>query len=124
MKDKILETFNNFISTLDTQDANKSALFYHKNCTVIFTEGTYHGRDQILATFVKTFSLIKDEKFLATKLNWNIISDNFATCSFEYKWIGTIQGKRFTTPGRATLVWVLEDENWLIMNEHLSIMPK
>lgn len=124
MKNKIFDTFNDFLKALDTQDGTVSASFYHPNCTVIFTEGTYRGRDQICGILIKTFSIIKDEKFLVNKLDWNIITDDFATCTFEYNWIGTIQGKRFSTPGRGTLAWVADDGKWFIINEHFSTMPK
>lgn len=124
MKKTVTQSFDEFIKTLDLQDGEKAAEFYHPNCTVIFTEGTYRGKSQIQMTLTKTFSMIKEEKFLVNKLDWNIIQEEFATCTFEYKWLGTIQGKRFTTPGRGTLAWVYEDGKWMIINEHFSIMPK
>lgn len=98
--------------------------FFHENCTVVFAEATYFGKKQVSGAIQKTFSLIKDESFLLTNINWTITRDDFASCTFHFEWSGTINGKRFTNPGRGTALWVKENDRWQIVNEHFGPMPR
>jgi hypothetical protein len=98
--------------------------FFHKNCTVIFAEATYYGKQQVGKAISKTFSLIKEEHFALSNINWTIVRENFACCTFHFEWSGTINGRRFTNPGRGTALWVLENARWQIVNEHFGPMPR
>ncbi|MEW6711802.1 MAG: nuclear transport factor 2 family protein [Candidatus Riflebacteria bacterium] len=98
--------------------------FFHENCTVIFAEATYFGKNQVAGAIQKTFSLIKDESFTLSEINWTIIRESFASCTFNFEWAGTINGKRFVNPGRGTAVWAHENEKWQIVNEHFGPMPR
>ncbi len=124
MQNEIEKIFNDYIEALATQSWEAAAPFFHERATVIFTEATYYGKSQVSGAIGKTFSLIRDENFKVSNLNWNLVTRDSASATFEYVWSGTIQGKRFTNPGRATIVWVCEDGHWQIINEHFGPMPK
>ena len=106
-----------------SQNYESAIAFFADDATVFFREGSYYGRFQIKMILKNTFSIIKDETFTIQNLDWNYIGESFATCTFEYEWIGTIQGKRFTTPGRGSLAWAKIDDNWQIVLEHFGPMP-
>lgn len=124
MYNEIEKTFNDYIEALATQNWQAAAPFFHEQATVIFTEATYHGKQQVSGAMCKTFSIIRDESFKVTNLKWNIVTADFASGTFEYVWSGTIQGKLFSSPGRATIAWVCENGHWQIINEHFGPMPK
>jgi hypothetical protein len=112
-----------YVQALATQSWDAAEEFFHDNATVIFAEGTYYGKEQVGAAIHKTFSLIRDENFAVSELRWTIKSERFASCTFIYEWSGTINGKRFTSPGRGTILWV-HDSGWRIINEHFGPLPR
>lgn len=120
---KIQEVFKEYLQALASQNFESAIAFFHDDATVLFREGSYFGAFQIKMILQNTFSIIKDETFTVDKLNWNYVANDFATCSFEYVWEGTIQGKSFVTPGRGSIAWVLENNTWKIVLEHFGAMP-
>ncbi|PKL42735.1 MAG: hypothetical protein CVV41_11920 [Candidatus Riflebacteria bacterium HGW-Riflebacteria-1] len=124
MTQKLDEVLNNYIDALASQSWDAASVFFHEKATVIFAEGTYHGKSSIGAAISKTFSMIKDEFFDIRDIRWNLQTDQFASCTFCFKWEGTLNGNRFTNPGRGTLVWVNENGQWLIINEHFGPIPR
>lgn len=118
------ETLGLYIKALATQSWDAAESFFHQNATVIFAEGTYYGKEQVGNAIHKTFSLIKDEDFSISDLKWTIRTDAFAVCTFVFDWSGTINGKRFTSPGRGTIVWVFAENEWKIINEHFGPLPR
>lgn len=124
MKTGVEETLNEYIAALATQSWDAADGFFHQNTTVIFAEGTYRGKGQVGIAIRKTFSMIKDENFVITNLHWNMKTEQFATCTFDYEWSGTLNNRRFTTPGRGTLVWIFDNGRWQIINEHFGPMPR
>lgn len=119
----IQERFKDYLDALASQNFESAIAFFHDEATVFFREGSYYGKFQIKMILKNTFSIIKDETFDVERLTWNFTTDSFATCTFEYIWKGTIQGKRFTTLGRGSLAWVCIDGTWLIILEHFGPMP-
>ena len=124
MNKTVEKTLENYLLGLSKQSWSAVEEYFHDNCTIHFIEATYQGKKQIGTAIGKTFSMIKDEDFILENIKWNHKSDTFAACTFVYKWTGTIHGRRFTTPGRGTIVWVKEDDRWQIVVEHFGPMPK
>lgn len=124
MTTNVETTLSDYIAALDTQSWEAADGFFHENATVIFAEGTYRGKAQIATAIRKTFSMIRDEDFVISNLNWNIRQEQFATCTFDFEWSGTLNNKRFTNPGRGTVAWLNESGRWQIINEHFGPMPR
>lgn len=118
------EMLKKYEQALATQSWDAAEEFFHPNTTVIFAEGTYYGKEQVGSAIHKTFSLIRDENFVLSELRWTIKTSSFATCTFLYEWSGTINGKRFTNPGRGTIAWIFANDCWQIINEHLGPLPR
>ena len=116
--------FKKYVEALATQSWDACESFFHDDATVVFTEGTYIGKPEVAMAIGRTFSIIREESFVTKKLHWTIDTAAFATCTFEYVWAGTINGNRFTNPGRGTLVWVNTNGKWQIINEHFGPMPR
>lgn len=119
----VKEVFNDYLNALGSQKWEDCLSYFHDDATVFFREGSYYGKFQIKVILQNTFSIIKDETFEVANQKWNYEAETFATCSFEYVWTGTIQGKTFVTPGRGTLAWVLDNGEWKIVVEHFGPMP-
>lgn len=120
----VQETIKLYEAALAKQTWEAVEDFFHENCTVVFAEATYYGKKQVARAIAKTFSLIKDENFHLSEINWTIVRENFASCTFNFEWSGTINGKRFTNPGRGTALWVFHEDKWQIVNEHFGPMPR
>lgn len=117
------ETIFNYEKTLAQQKWEAVSDFFHEDCVVVFAEATYFGKKQVGMAIDKTFSLIKDEDFILSDIQWIYESDSFATCIFNYKWAGTLNGKRFNSSGRGTLAMILSDGQWQVVTEHLGPLP-
>lgn len=124
MTQNLDNVLSEYIDALASQSWEAASVYFHEDATVIFAEGTYHGKKAIVETIRRTFSLIKDELFEILDLRWNHKTAEFASCNFCFNWAGTINGKRFTNPGRGTLVWIYENGRWQIINEHFGPMPR
>ncbi|NLM17294.1 MAG: nuclear transport factor 2 family protein [Candidatus Riflebacteria bacterium] len=117
--------FAKYMQTLSDQKPDAATSFFHENATVFFREGSYFGKNQISQILKNTFSIIKDETFTPSKVNWHYKSNDTAACTFQYEWSGRIQGKRFTTLGRGSLTWVKDiNGDWKIITEHFGPTPK
>ena len=121
---KVQETLMQYEAALGKQSWEAVEEFFHEDCTVVFAEANYYGKKQVGSAIRKTFSLIKDENFALSEIRWTIVRDNFATCTFNFEWAGTINGKRFVNPGRGTAVWIHENNRWQIVNEHFGPVPR
>jgi ketosteroid isomerase-like protein len=118
------ETIKLYEAALAKQDWQAVKDFFHDNCTVVFAEATYYGKNQVENAISKTFSLIKDENFVLFNIVWAIVREDFASCTFHFEWSGTINMKRFTKPGRGTIFWVKENGRWQVVTQHFGPMPK
>jgi ketosteroid isomerase-like protein len=128
MVDKMSETvekaFENYEIGLSRQSWDAVKDYFHEDCAVIFIEANYLGKNAIKRAIDKTFSLIRDEKFILFNKHWSIKREDFASVIFEYEWSGKINGEIFRTLGRGTAVLIKENDRWQIINEHLGPMPR
>ncbi len=103
-----------------TQKWNNLLPLIHENASVTFTEGTFHGKENVKGVFEKTFRLIKDEAYLVSNIKWIKQDDKLAIFTFNYKWSGIINEEFAEGSGRGTSVLVNESKKWMLMTEHLS----
>lgn len=94
------------------------------DCKFWFTSGTNIGLEQTRKAFEKTWSMIKDEKYWLTDVQWIAESDQVAVCTYTYNWKGLIDGKEMQGNGRGTSCFRKESDGWKIIHEHLSSFPK
>lgn len=88
-----------------------------------FTSKTCESIDEIEAFFCNTWNLIREEKYSAHNVKWISISNESATCIYNFKWEGYIDGFKKSGGGRATNVFQKKNDKWLLTHEHLSSFP-
>lgn len=106
---------------LATQEWDVVAPLIHTNCTVTFSNGSFHkGKSEVQAAFQKNFEMIEDETYSISELHWIIKGQDFAVFTYTYNWSGIIAGEHASGSGRGTSTIVLEDGVWLLVSEHLG----
>jgi ketosteroid isomerase-like protein len=95
-----------------------------QDCKFWFSSGTFVGLKQTRNAFEKTWSLIKEEVYSLTDIEWIAESDLAAVCTYTFHWKGLIDGKPGEGKGRGTSCLRQETDGWKITHEHLSNFPK
>jgi uncharacterized protein (TIGR02246 family) len=85
-----------------------------------FSDGSYRGRDAVVAAIAETFATIHDETYQIADLEWVAVSDNYAVCRYHFTWTGTVNGRPASGSGRGTNVLISSDGAWQMLHEHLS----
>jgi hypothetical protein len=55
---------------------------------------------------------------------WTVVTDEVATCHYEFRWKGLISGQESSGGGRGTTILRRVDDRWLIAHEHLGPYPR
>ena len=118
-------TSENFVAAygkaIASQDWDNVTPLMHANCSVTFSDGSLHqGKKEVEVAFRRNFSLIQDEKYAISNVNWIVKTDGFAVFTFVYEWSGTIAGKPARGIGRGTSSLIKKNETWLLTSEHLG----
>ncbi len=122
--DTHLQELENFMK--DYEQANNSHIFTNvapfiaPNGNYWFTDGSYAGIDEIRDAIQATFDKIQDELYQISNVNWPVISDTAAACTYRFSWEGTVDGVHASGSGRGTNVLEKRDGSWKIVHEHLS----
>jgi ketosteroid isomerase-like protein len=85
-----------------------------------FTDGSYQGREEVLAAIAATFATITDETYAIDDVTWLYRGDDRAACRYRFRWTGTVDGRPASGAGRGTAVLVRATGGWQIQHEHLS----
>ena len=119
------EILKRYIDATNTHDFNEVAKCLSENAVYYFTNKTCIGIEEIKAYFENTWSIIKDEKYWATNVNWLHSDENNLICVYQYNYSGYINNKHVDGFGRATNIFTKEisTNRWVLIHEHLSHMP-
>ncbi len=110
-----------YAAALATQQWPNVAPLIHSDACVTFTNGSVHkGIKAIEDAYTRNFSLIKNEEYAITEVNWIKADDATAVYTFRFKWTGIINGQPASGAGRGTAVIVKHDGRWQLLAEHLS----
>jgi ketosteroid isomerase-like protein len=85
-----------------------------------FSDGSYRGRDAILAAIAQTFATIRDETYQIADLEWVATDSSLAVCRYRFSWTGIINGLPRSGSGRGTNVLIKTSGGWQMLHEHLS----
>jgi ketosteroid isomerase-like protein len=88
-----------------------------------FTEGSLRGHDAIRGAFVATWDAIRDERYTLSDVEWPVLEETVAVCTYTFHWRGTVDGMEKAGSGRGTSVLRRIDGSWQIVHEHLSASP-
>jgi ketosteroid isomerase-like protein len=89
-----------------------------------FSDGSHKGINEIRTAFESTWNHIKNEKYTLDKVEWLVLTENEAVCTYNFHSDGLINGQRFTYSGRGTNVFKKKNGTWKIVHEHLSKEPQ
>jgi len=100
---------------LQTQQWKNVDLLMHNKATVTFSNGTVNsGKDAVRVAYEKNFSIIKNEIFKIQNVQFYV---------FEFKWKGVINEQVVEGAGTGTSILIKENNNWLLLAEHLGAKP-
>lgn len=108
---------------INSHDFNRIEQLISKDCKFWFSSGTFHGLEQTRKAFEKTWSMIQNEVYSISDVEWLWSNDESATCTYTYHWTGLISGQQREGKGRGTYCFRVEDGQWKIIHEHLSAFP-
>lgn len=109
-----------YIEALNTHSWERIAPHVAADAVFIFTEDTFIGHAAAKAAFEKTFKLIENEVFSLHDIVWTVITEDVATCHYEFRWKGLINGQESSGGGRGTTILRKVDGQWLVAHEHLG----
>lgn len=117
-------TLTSYVEKLNTHSWDQIAPCVTEDAVFIFTEDTFVGKEAAKAAFEKTFKLIENEIFSLHDIVWTVVTEDVATCRYEFRWKGLISGQEAEGGGRGTSVLRKIDGRWLIAHEHLGPYPR
>ena len=106
--------------SLNERDMVEIKRCVHPQASFLFTEGNFIGWPAIEKAILKTFDLIKEEKFSIKDVRWISKTDTHAACHYFFEWEGLINGQFAKGGGRGTSILIKENEEWKIIHEHLG----
>lgn len=113
-----------YVEKLNTHSWDHIAPHVSEDAVFIFTEDTFIGHAAAKAAFEKTFKLIENEVFSLHDIVWTAVTEDVATCHYEFRWKGLISGQESSGGGRGTSILRKVDGRWLIAHEHLGSYPR
>jgi ketosteroid isomerase-like protein len=114
----------NYVQKLNTHSWDEIAPRVTDDAVFIFTESTFVGKEAAKAAFEKTFTLIQEEEYSIHDVSWTAVTERMASCHYEYRWKGLIDGQKSSGGGRGTSILLKVDGHWLIAHEHLGPYPR
>ncbi|QFF99073.1 nuclear transport factor 2 family protein [Psychrobacillus glaciei] len=112
--DKYINATNTHNFEIVKQLLHPDAVFWfsNKSCTTI---------NEIQNYFENAWEVIKEEVYSAFNVHWLAADEKTATCIYTYHYEGYYDGKFVSGSGRATNVFIKENEyEWKLIHEHLS----
>ena len=113
-----------YVEKLNTHSWEQIASCVTEDAVFIFTEDTFVGKAAAKTAFEKTFKLIENEVFSLHDIVWTVVTEDVATCRYEFRWKGLIEGQESSGGGRGTSILRKVDGRWLIAHEHLGPYPR
>ena len=113
-----------YVESLNTHSWDQIVPHVAEDAVFIFTEDTFVGKAAAKAAFEKTFKLIENEVFSLHDIVWTVVTDDVATCRYEFRWKGLIEGQESSGGGRGTTILRKVDGRWLVSHEHLGPYPR
>lgn len=118
------EALTDYVQRLNTHSWEQIAPVMTDSVVLIFTEGSFVGKEAAKAAFEKTFNLIKEEHYSIHNVTWTVVTDKVASCHYEFRWKGVIDGQEASGGGRGTTILIKTNDRWMIAHEHLGPVPR
>lgn len=119
-----MKILQDYITATNTHNFEEVRKLLHPQAVYFFTDQSCTTHEAIQTYFEHAWSIVKDENYEARDVQWLHQGSHSATCTYTYFYEGYINGAYAHGYGRATNVFVKEEEAWLLIHEHLSPLPK
>lgn len=115
--EKALEAY---IEATNSHDFNNVNKILSKKAVYYFSDAICSTVDEIREYFESAWELIQDEVYSISNINWLYCSDDSVVCLYTYHYEGYLNGIFTSGKGKATNIFVKENQNWVLIHEHLS----
>ena len=119
-----MEVLDNYIKATNTHIFDEVKKFLHPNAVYFFSNRSCTTHEEIQTYFENSWSMIKNENYEAQEVEWLFVGSDSATCTYTYFYEGYINEKYANGYGRATNIFIKESDEWLLIHEHLSPLPR
>ncbi|MBH5319592.1 nuclear transport factor 2 family protein [Paenibacillus sp. GSMTC-2017] len=110
-----------YITATNTHQFEHVKQLLHPSAVYWFSDKTCTSLSDIQQYFENAWDTIKDEVYSISDVNWIAVDKNTATCIYTYHYTGYYNGDYISGSGRATNVFIKDNENdWKLIHEHLS----
>jgi ketosteroid isomerase-like protein len=111
-----------YIEATNTHQFDEVSRLLAPNALYWFTGTSCTTLNEIQAYFENAWETVKEEVYRAENVHWIAVDEHQAVCTYTYHWEGYVRGKHASGQGRATNVFVKDDEGaWKLVHEHLSL---
>ena len=110
-----------YVDATNSHDFANVQVLLRPDAVYWFNKSESEGIAAIRKNFEGTWRYLPDEVYGIENVKWLTISEDSATCIYEYTYQGTHDGKPVKGRGRGTTVFTRLDGQWRIAHEHLSI---
>ncbi|WP_128894128.1 YybH family protein [Longirhabdus pacifica] len=115
------QALQRYIEATNTHDFDNVKKLLHPHAVYWFTGKSCTTMEDIQQFFEQAWETIKEEVYGASDIQWITVDDHSATCIYTYHYEGYIDGEFVKGSGRATNVFLKdEEEGWKLRHEHLS----
>ena len=77
----------------NSHDFDKVRNLMFKDAIYWFSDGSHVGIDEIEKAFVKTFNKIKNENYTIKNVNWIVLEEGSAVCTYNFHWKGQVNSQ-------------------------------
>ena len=107
----------------NTHQFEQVALLIAPEALYWFSDGSFRGPDAIRGAFAATWDAIRDERYTLSDVEWPVLEESAAVCTYTFHWRGMVDGSPREGAGRGTSVLRRIHGSWQIVHEHLSPTP-
>lgn len=116
------EALRTYIEATNTHQFDEVSKLLAPNAIYWFTGTSCTTLDEIRTYFENAWDTVKEEVYRAENVHWIAIDERQAVCTYAYHWEGYVRGYFASGQGRATNVFVKDQEGaWKLIHEHLSL---
>lgn len=122
--DSILKFMSSYQDVLNTTDWYKLSAYFHEDCALLYSDGTYFGKPAVKKAFQKMYALMKNGKYVISNVKSAVITEKYCACVFHFRWSAQIYGHLISGEDRVSCYLVKVDNAWQIVNQHLGPVSK
>lgn len=118
------QALEQYIQATNSHEFDNVAKMLHPHAVYWFGDKECKTIDEIRHYFENAWRMIHEEKYSASHVQWLVNTSDAATCIYYYHYEGYANGKFVQGSGRATNVFLKDEQgNWKLVHEHLSGLP-